>query len=308
MIIINDIFTKQLNEGTALTIGKFDGIHRGHKLLCQKISSVDNLKSCIVTFENSPIKTLKDEGAAFLVTNSERIHIIEEEGIDILCMCPFDEKMMTCPARLFVKSLCDNLNMKFMAVGSDFKFGFKGMGDVQLLKELSDEFGFELVVVEKIKKDDRDISSTYIREELKLGHIELVNEMLGYDYFVWNKVVHGAHLGHKIGIPTINLMPPKDKLVPLFGVYVTSIEIDGKIYHGVTNVGKKPTVNDTDQVSIETHILDYDGDLYDQDVKVTFLKFLRAETKFASIDELKEQMNSDKLQARKFFNNSYNVL
>ncbi|MBR1623697.1 MAG: riboflavin kinase, partial [Pseudobutyrivibrio sp.] len=134
------------------------------------------------------------------------------------------------------------------------------------------------------------------------GHIDVVNEMLGYDYFVWGEVVHGAHLGTKIGIPTINIMPEKTKLVPKFGVYVTSIDFDGRIYHGVTNVGTKPSVSDKKIVGIETHILDYNGDLYGQYVMVTFQAFLRPEMKFDSVDELKEQMNKDKAVAKEYYN------
>ena len=171
-----------------------------------------------------------------------------------------------------------------------------------MLRELADELGFELKIIDKIKLNDRDISSTYIREELTKGHIDIVNEMLGYEYFVWGEVVHGAHLGHTIGIPTINIMPEASKLVPKFGVYVTTIDFDGRIYHGVTNVGTKPSVSDANIVGIETHILDYNGDLYGKFVKVTFVSFLRPEMKFNSIDELKAQMSKDKATAKDFFN------
>ncbi len=209
---------------------------------------------------------------------------------------------METDARSFIEYLVNNLNMKYMVAGSDFTFGYKGAGNVTLLKELADELGFEFKIIDKIKLNDRDISSTYIREELTKGHIDIVNEMLGYEYFVWGEVVHGAHLGHTIGIPTINIMPEASKLVPKFGVYVTTIDFDGRIYHGVTNVGTKPSVSDANIVGIETHILDYNGDLYGKFVKVTFVSFLRPEMKFNSIDELKAQMSKDKATAKDFFN------
>ena len=228
--------------------------------------------------------------------------MLDNSGLDYLIECPFDERLMQTDARSFIEFLLTNLNMKYIISGSDFTFGHKGAGDTKLLTELSKELGFEYKVIEKIKKDNRDISSTYIREELKAGHIDSVNNMLGYDYFVWGEVVHGAHLGHTIGIPTINIMPEKTKLVPKFGVYVTTIDFDGRIYHGVTNVGTKPSVSDENIVGIETHILDYNGDLYGKFVKVTFQSFLRPEMKFNSIDELKNQMNADKSKAKDFFN------
>jgi riboflavin kinase/FMN adenylyltransferase len=209
---------------------------------------------------------------------------------------------MQTDADSFIKLLVTNLNMKYMVVGSDFTFGYKGAGNVALLTELSKKYGFELKIIEKIQKNNRDISSTYIREELKEGHIESVNDMLGYEYFVWGEVVHGAHLGTKIGIPTINITPEASKLVPKFGVYVTTIDFDGRLYHGVTNVGTKPSVSDKNIVGIETHILDYNGDLYGKFVKVIFQAFLRPEMKFNSVEELKEQMSKDKIVAKDFFN------
>lgn len=304
MEYLHTLFDTRIEKPTAVTVGKFDGIHKGHNLLTSDIISKgeEGLCSCLVTFTNSPRIALSVDDSPSLITNKERVFMLETNGLNYLVECPFDSRMMETDPRSFIELLVTNLNMKYMAVGSDFTFGYKGAGNIQLLKELSTELGFELKVYEKIKKNNRDISSTYIREELKEGHIDVVNEMLGYDYFVWGEVVHGAHLGHKIGIPTINIMPEPIKLVPKFGVYATSIDFDGRIYHGVTNVGTKPSVSDKKVVGIETHILDYNGDLYGKFVRVTFHKFLRPEVKFGSIDELKDQMNRDKAEAKAFFN------
>lgn len=304
MNYLHTIFDIKLDKPTAITVGKFDGIHKGHNLLTTDIISQkeNGLASCLITFTNSPRTTILKDETPSLITNKERVFMLENNGLDYLIECPFDNRMMETDARSFIELLVNNLNMKYMVAGSDFTFGYKGSGNVELLRELSKEFGFELKIIEKIKKNNRDISSTYIREELKEGHIDVVNEMLGYEYFVWGEVVHGAHLGHKIGIPTINIMPEKSKLVPKFGVYVTTIDFDGRVYHGVTNVGTKPSVSDKKIVGIETHILDYNGDLYGRFVKVTFVAFLRPEMKFNSVDELKEQMHKDKLTAKEFFN------
>jgi riboflavin kinase/FMN adenylyltransferase len=304
MEYLHSLFDTVISEPTAVTVGKFDGIHRGHTLLTSDIISKkeQGLKSCLITFTNSPRFLLKEDSTPSLITNKERMFMLDNNGLDYLIECPFDERLMQTDAKSFIEFLVKNLNMKYMISGSDFTFGHKGAGNAQLLFKLSKELGFEYKVIEKIKKDNRDISSTYIREELKEGHIDCVNEMLGYDYFVWGEVVHGAHLGHKIGIPTINIMPGKVKLVPKFGVYVTTIDFDGRIYHGVTNVGTKPSVSDENVVGIETHILDYNGDLYGKFVKVTFESFLRPEMKFNSIEELKNQMNADKIKAKNYFN------
>ncbi|MBR5637199.1 MAG: riboflavin biosynthesis protein RibF, partial [Pseudobutyrivibrio sp.] len=246
MEYLHSLFDTKISEPTAVTVGKFDGIHRGHNLLTSDIISKkeQGLKSCLITFTNSPRFLLKEDETPCLITNKERMFMLDNNGLDYLIECPFDERLMQTDAKSFIEFLVNNLNMKYMISGSDFTFGHKGAGNVNLLSELSKELGFEYKVIDKIKKDNRDISSTYIREELQAGHIDSVNNMLGYDYFVWGEVVHGAHLGHTIGIPTINIMPEKIKLVPRFGVYVTTIDFDGRIYHGVTNVGTKPSVSD----------------------------------------------------------------
>ncbi len=304
MEYLHSLFDTKISEPTAVTVGKFDGIHRGHTCLTNDIISKKSqgLKSCLVTFTNSPRIALEIDDSPALITNKERMFMLDDDGLDYLIECPFDERLMQTDPESFIKVLVENLNMKYMISGSDFTFGYKGAGNTDMLTDLSKELGFEYKVIEKIKQNNRDISSTYIREELKEGHIDIVNDMLGYEYFVWGEVVHGAHLGHTIGIPTINIMPEKIKLVPKFGVYVTTIDFDGRIYHGVTNVGTKPSVSNENIVGIETHILDYNGDLYGRFVKVTFKSFLRPEMKFDSIEELTSQMNKDKIVAKEFFN------
>jgi len=304
MEYIHSLFDSKISEPTAITVGKFDGIHKGHSLLTEDIlkQKANGLKSCLITFTNSPRFSTSSQETPALITNRERMFMLEDNGLDYLIECPFDDKLMQTSAEDFISFLCNNLNMKYMVSGTDFTFGFKGAGNVDLLKQLSIEMNFEYKAITKIKNHDREISSTYIREELSAGHISNVNTMLGYDYFVWGQVVHGNHLGHTIGFPTINIMPEKSKLVPRFGVYVTTIDFDGRIYHGVTNVGTKPSVSNTNEVGIETHILDYNGDLYGTFVKVTFKEFLRPETKFNSVEELTNQMNKDKIKAKECFN------
>ena len=307
MEYLHSLFDTKISKPTAITVGKFDGIHKGHNLLTTDIieKKAVGLLSCLITFSNSPRIALNSDHTPSLITNKERMYMLDNNGLDYLIECPFDDRLIKTDASDFVRFLVENFNMKYMVVGSDFTFGYKGKGNVSLLKELAETFKFELKVIDKIKKEGRDISSTFIREELIEGHISSVNEMLGYEYFVWGEVVHGAHLGHTIGIPTINIMPEVTKLVPKFGVYVTTIDFDGRIYHGVTNVGTKPSVSDKNIIGIETHILDYNGDLYGQYVKVTFKEFLRPEMKFDSIDDLKMQMNKDKQIAKEYFNKNF---
>jgi riboflavin kinase/FMN adenylyltransferase len=172
-----------------------------------------------------------------------------------------------------------------------------------MLEALADTYGYEVIVVRKMKEDDRDISSTFVREEIAAGNMEKANHLLGYRYFVTSPVVHGKRIGRTIGIPTINQIPPAEKLLPPFGVYVTEVLVGEKMYHGVTNVGCKPTIAGKNPVGVETHLLDFAEDVYGRMVTVEFLSRIRSEKKFASVEELKVQMQNDIAYAAKYYTN-----
>lgn len=293
----------EMKEQTAVTVGKFDGIHKGHDLLTDKIIKQENfgLKSLLFTFDVSPRIRLAKDTTKQLITNQERRNLLEKQGISYMVQCPFEEIMSYEPEE-FVILLVKRFNMKYLVCGTDFHFGKMGKGDISLLRKLSERYGFQLEVVEKLKQDNRDISSTYVREEISKGNVSGANELLGYHYFIWGSVVHGRHLGTKIGIPTINLIPPNDKLLPKNGVYITLVEMEHKTYHGVTNVGTKPTVTGNGIVGVETHILDFEQDIYEKKVCVYFLEHIRDEMRFDSVEDLKNQMNIDKKKAFLYFN------
>lgn len=293
MIVLDSLFDSTIEYNTAVTVGKFDGIHKGHNLLCNKVLERTDLKSCMVAFTNAPKSIIEHKNVGCLITKQERIEMLRATGFDYIVSCPFDERMMNTSAEDFISTLRHNLKMSYIVCGSDFRFGYKGAGDIKLLDSLSKQQGFEFEYIDKLKESSRDISSTFIKEELELGHVDHVNELLGYEYFVYGKVVHGRRIGHTIGIPTINITPPEYKLLPKFGVYETKVEFDGKIYMGVTNVGIKPTVTDEGVPTIETHIIDFSQDIYDEYVKVTFLNRIRGEMKFANVHELQVQMLHD---------------
>lgn len=290
-------------EPTAVTVGKFDGIHKGHDILTRHLLRQEErgLQSLVVTFDVSPRLRLQKDMEKQLITNDERKNLLEKQGISYLAECSFEDIMPLEP-EAFIELLVQRYHMKYLVCGTDFRFGKKGRGDVTLLERLSADMGFELEVVEKLKAGEREISSTYVREEIAKGNVAKGNQLLGYEYFIWGTVVHGNHLGTKMGIPTINLIPPEDKLLPKNGVYITRVEIDHRIYHGVTNVGVKPTIHGERQVGVETHILDFDQDIYERQVCITFLKHLRDEMRFSSVVELKKQMQQDKKSAYDFFN------
>lgn len=289
-------------EDTAVSLGKFDGIHKGHRRLLEYLGQKkkEGLKTVIFTFDIPPKWRLNSlQEGKLLTTNEEKAQIFAEYGIDYLVECPFTPEVMQMEAKDFVALAVRRLHIKSLAVGTDFRFGHKRQGDDKLLRELAGQFGYELNVVDKQKEDGRDISSTFIREELLAGRLKRASKLLGYPYFVQGIVVHGNEIGGALlGIPTVNLLPPEEKLLPPFGVYLTKVTIYGHgagraAYHGVTNVGCKPTVEGKNPVGVETHLLGFDGLLYGRRIRVEFLERVRAEMKFGSLGELKRQMCRD---------------
>lgn len=302
MEIINGIENYLHKFPTAVTVGKFDGIHQGHEALVSLITKQPELKSVMVTFSKSPKQVLFDHDLKFIVTEEERNAILEKQGIDILLVLPFDDTLMHQSPGDFIRMLTDRIHMRYMAVGSDFTFGYKGAGSATLLEKLSTDLGFRLEVIKKIQEDGADISSTRIRELIKKGDVAEASRLLGRPYFIYGPIVHGKHIGTGMGIPTINLVPPEKKLLPPFGVYITTVDIDGRIYHGVTNVGNNPTISDGNRVTVETNLLDVNTNLYGEKATVTFYEFVRPEKKFSSIEELKTEIKKNIRQARDFFN------
>lgn len=302
MEIINGIENYLHKFPTAVTVGKFDGIHQGHEALVSLITKQPELKSVMVTFSKSPKQVLFDHDLKFIVTEEERNAILEKQGIDILLVLPFDDTLMHQSPEDFIGMLTDRIHMRYMAVGSDFTFGYKGAGNAALLEKLSTDLVFRLEVIKKIQEDGADISSTRIRELIKKGDVAEASRLLGRPYFIYGPIVHGKHIGTGMGIPTINLVPPEKKLLPPFGVYITTVDIDGRIYHGVTNVGNNPTISDGNRVTVETNLLDVNTNLYGVKATVTFYEFVRPEKKFSSIEELKTEIEKNIRQARDFFN------
>ena len=169
-----------------------------------------------------------------------------------------------------------------------------------MLQKYASIYGYEAEIVDKMKWQERDISSTYVREEIAKGNIKKANQLLGYPYFIQGTVVHGNQIGRTIGIPTANINAQQNKLLPPFGVYVARVHVNNKVYGGITNVGKKPTVGDNYPAGVETNIFDFEGDIYDAVIKVEFLEFVRPEIRFESVEDLTEQMNRDVQTGRKF--------
>lgn len=292
-----------IEEETVISLGKFDGIHRGHELLMEHLSmkKEEGLAAVIFTFDIPPRKNVSGTETKVLTTNQEKRHIFEDLGVDYLVECPFTTDIMCMEAEDFIEKIVRQLHVKCVVVGADFHFGHNRRGDYRMLQKFSKPLGYEVVVVKKITEDARDISSTFVREEIIKGNIEKANHLLGYRYFVTDVVKHGNQIGRTIGIPTINQVPPKDKLLPPNGVYITEVFIDDNRYRGITNVGCKPTIEGENPIGVETHLLEFKEDVYDKLVTVEFLCRVREERKFTSIDALKEQMQNDIAFGRAYF-------
>jgi len=294
-----------IEEPSVVTIGKFDGLHVGHqKLLNSVIDKKKNgIKAVVFTFDVPPSVKLTGKGLDTLVTNDERSQMLSEKGIDYLVECPFVPEVLSMEPELFIEDvLVRRLKAKYIVVGTDCGFGHKRRGNYQLLQELASKYGYEVEVVDKVQYEGRDISSTYVREEIANGNIELANFLLGYTYGITGVVGHGNHIGtSRLDMPTANLIPPANKLLPPNGVYVTKTIIDGVAYPGVSNIGTKPTIGDQYQKGMETFIFDFNQNIYGKTITVELYTYVRPEMKFGSIDELKVQMHKDMEYGKSYF-------
>lgn len=291
----------RIPEESAITLGKFDGIHKGHQKLMGKIleKKEQGLKAVVFTFGRMPGTILCGKGRTILTERERECHL-ENMGIDYMIECPFVPEIIGMEPECFVKEiLVDQLHVKYIAVGPDFRFGHNRKGDGALLKELGKVYGYQVEIFEKECLGDKAISSTYVRYMLETGEMETVRKLLGYPYYVSGTVVHGHEIGRTLGVPTINLLPDEEKILPPNGVYLTKTRFDGQEYFGITNIGVKPTISGVEVKGVETYLFDFEGDLYDQELLVEFYAFERPEYKFASLEELKEQLMKDEAWGRK---------
>ena len=281
---------------TAVTMGKFDGLHRGHQKLVDKIREYasDDCESVLCAF---------DMHRDAIMTNRERREHLEGK-IDWLIDCPFTKDLKNMEAEDFIRDiLCGKLGAAHIAVGRDFVFGHDKRGSVKMLEAFAGEYGYTLDVIEKERYHDIVISSTYIRDALAQGDVRLAERLLGYPYELTGPVRHGKQLGRTLGFPTMNVEPEAQKILPRYGVYACRVKIDGEWYNGVGNAGVKPTVTDERRRLFEVYVYGYEGDAYGKEVTVRFCGFERPEVKFGSVEELKEQVMKDMQYGIDFFKN-----
>ncbi len=296
MIIIKSINDIDNIYKSVVTIGNFDGVHKGHQVLINEavqFANKRNLKSVVFTFDNHPANYFEKKHVKNIITNNEKINRIKSLGVDILVIIPFDSYMTKISPIEFIKGvLIDKLGARKIIVGHDFTFARRKEGNTKLLKEMSSKYGFELEIVNPIKVNDIRVSSTYIRQLVAEGSVDKVNKYLGYHCEIKGNVIKGKQLGRTIGFPTANIEINDDLLIPNNGIYVTKVYVHNDVYYGATNIGYNPTVNG-DKLSIETNILEFEKDIYGQIIKIEFLERIRDEKKFNSLEELKAQLKKD---------------
>lgn len=283
---------EQLQANNAVALGFFDGMHLAHKQVIQKAVEFKShgLTPTVLTFRmDVPYKN----GIKTIISDKVKLELLELCDIEQVVMPPFSDLAELEDTVFFREIVLKKLGAKAVICGYDYRYGKGAQGTVDKLELLCKQNGMEFCMVEQFKKDNLLVSSTAIRGFLQQGDIEQVNCLLGYSYYVKSVVNHGKALGRTIGFPTINQQFEKNQITPLHGVYHTRVTVDGIIYEAVSNVGKNPTTDSGITPRLETFIIGYDGDLYDREIRVEFVSFIRAEQKFGNLDALKNAIAND---------------
>ena len=288
-----------------VTIGTFDGVHQGHRAILSDMvnaaKSIDG-ETVVITFYPHPRQVLNIDSAnlRFITSQEEKIKHLEEIGIDNLIVVNFTKEFSLLPSDVFIRDyVIEKINPAKIVIGYDHHFGNNRTGDFSQLQELASQYNFEVQRIEAHDVENIAVSSTKIRHSLQQGDVERANALLGYQFSYIGKVVSGNKIGREIGYRTANLDVKKEfRLIEMPGVYATYVDFEDKVYKSMTYIGKKPTINAGNDENIEVHIFDFDGDIYERDVKIRFVKRIRDERKFDSLEELKQQITLDEKQIR----------
>ncbi|MBN9238175.1 MAG: riboflavin biosynthesis protein RibF [Micrococcales bacterium 70-64] len=290
---------------SAVTIGKFDGVHAGHRAVIERLEQLAEprgLTTTVLTFDRNPLSLLNPaECPAPLTSNAQKLDLLESTGLDAVLVVAFDRAFSEIPPEEFVTGiLVGALNAGIVLVGADFRFGVRGSGDVALLRELGAQHGFEVVVMDDVSSEgDRRVSSTWIRDLLAEGDVTRAAELLGAIPTIRADVVHGLQRGRTLGYPTANLSPVVEGFVPADGVYAAWLTVDGLRYPAAVSVGNNPTFEGVPEKTVEAHAIDSFGlDLYDKKAEISFVEYIRGMRKFSGADALAEQMGLDELRIR----------
>lgn len=296
MIIINSLNEVKSFDKSVVTIGKFDGIHKGHEVLIEKTvnySKQEQLTSVVFTFKNSPISYFSNIITREIITEVEKMNKLKLLGVDVVIDIPFNKDMAEISAEDFVKQiLVDKLGAKKLIIGHDFAFARKREGTPPILKILGKKYGFDVEVIEPVVINDIRVSSTHVKDLIYAGRVDEIKNYLGRNYAIEGTVIHAKQLGRTLGFPTANLRLQENLIIPKRGIYATKVHIGNEVYVGATNIGYNPTVNG-EKMSVETNILQFDKDIYGKTIKLEFLERIRDEKKFKDLNELKLQLKMD---------------
>lgn len=286
-----------------MSIGTFDGIHLGHMAVLDVMkqnAEKYGYKTFVYTFKNNPASFFSGK-TNLIMDEAEKISLFQSLGIDYLAILPFDREQVDFSARAFIEDiLLKRIRAKYISVGHDFRFGHGAASTAYDLKEMGPSYGFDVHIMQPVLRHGKRISSTDIREFLARGEMEEVAGLLGRHYFIEHLVTNGSAIGRTMGTPTINFIV-NPELVLKKGVYFTTCEWEDRCVLSITNVGYKPTVSEEHQLVVETHLLDFNDNLYGKTIKVNFWKWHREEKKFPSIEELRSRIAADIEEARAFF-------
>lgn len=294
--IIADTTQIQLAQETAVAIGKFDGIHIGHRRLLEEILArkKSGLTACVFTFDPPPAVLFGCSDGKELTTKQEKRLLFGRMGVDILVEFPMNRETAAMPPEIFARDvLAGQLQVRFLAAGTDLSFGAKGAGNAGLLRRMGPELGFEVKTIDKVCMEGEEVSSTLVRREVEEGDMERAQRLLGMPYMIAGEVVRGNQVGRTLGFPTVNILPGEEKLLPPNGVYFSQVRCGDRVYRAISNVGYKPTVTDRKVMGVESYLYDFEGDMYGKHVEVYLHKFRRPERRFDSLEALREQLQED---------------
>ena len=304
MKIVREFENYTENTPKVLSLGMFDGVHFGHISIINLLKSVaqeNNLETAILTFWPHPRKVFNpNDEIKLLNTLNEKLNLLENANLDVVFLKSFDENFRNLTGEEFVRQiLVQKLNVKHIIIGHDHVFGKNKSGNFELLQKLSKELDFVVQQLDAVKEGEFNISSTKIRNYLANGNIIGANKMLGYHYSVSGKVIDGKKLGRTIGYPTANIEVDELKLLPKKGAYIVEVYVKNKFYKGMLSIGTNPTVNG-DKLTVEVYILDFNEDIYGEEITVKFRDFLHEEIKFESLEKLIERLDEDKKLTENF--------
>lgn len=297
----------ELNKNLDLSVclGFFDGVHQGHKVVLKNavnLAEQNSIKSAVITFREHPLCYLQNRTPQYIIPLEERLRIIEEQGIDYAYVLDFDENIADALAIDYLKDiLVENFKPKFITTGFNHYFGANKQGDSLFLRSHQEEFGYKFFEIPPITFNNILISSSKIRQMITDGLTEQIPNLLGEYFYVKGRVITGNRIGRTLSYPTANLKYPPDIIKASRGVYAAFVEVDGIQYKAIANLGKRPTVEGSHSLLLEAHLLNFNENIYDKDIKVSFVKKLRAEKKFDSLPDLKSQLVKDEAEAVEYF-------